>query len=159
MGSTLASIPTSIPIGIHELPRVMTCPKVALLHWLEFSVVCPPPFFSSLVTLTTAFQMPLCSLYPGPLSILVLDNVRIHHNNEILALTDHFGVLIKYLPPYSPDLNPINEVFSLIKHFLRQHKDYYGRTQGDGIMYNVYKVLDIVTADNVKGFIAHARYF
>jgi hypothetical protein len=133
--------------------------KVALLHWLEFSVVCPPPFFSLLVTLTTAFQMPLCSPYPGPLSVLVLDNARIHHNDEILALADRFGVLIEYLPPYSPDLNPIEEAFSLIKHFLRRHKDYYGRTQGDGIMYDMYEVLDIVTADDAKGFIAHAGYF
>jgi hypothetical protein len=133
--------------------------KVVLLHWLEFSVVHSCPSFSSLVTLTTAFQMPLCSPYPGPLSILVLNNARIHHNDDILALTDHFGILIEYLPPYSPDLNPIEEAFSQIKHFIWWHKDYYSRTQGNGILYDMYEVLDIVTPDDAKGFIAHARYF
>jgi transposase len=103
--------------------------------------------------------MPLCSTYPGPLSVLVLDNARIHHNNKILALADWFGVRIEYLPPYSPDLNPIKEAFSQIKHFLRRHKDYYSTTQGDGILYNMYEVLDIVTLEDASGYIAHAGYF
>jgi len=112
------------------------------------------------VSLTTAFQMPLCSRYPCPLSVLVLDNAKIHHNDEILALADRFGVLIEYLPPYSPDLNPIEEAFSQIKHFIRRHKDYYNRHQGgDGILYDMYEVLDIVTADDARGFIANAGYF
>jgi hypothetical protein len=120
----------------------------------------PMPFslFSS-ITLTTTSQMPLCSAYPGPLSVLVLDNARIHHNDEILALADRFGVRIEYLPPYSPDLNPIEEAFSQIKHFIRRHRDYYDRTQDDGILFDMYEVLDIVTADDASGFITHAGYF
>jgi hypothetical protein len=35
--------------------------------------------------------MPLCSAYPGPLSVLVMDNARIHHGEEILELADRFG--------------------------------------------------------------------
>ena len=70
--------------------------------------------------------------YPGPLSVLVLNNAKIHHRGELLELSDRFGVCIMYLPPYSPDLNPIEEAFSQIKHFIRQNHDYYGATQGDG---------------------------
>jgi len=42
--------------------------------------------------------MPLTSAYPGPLSVLIMDNARIHHGDEILVLADHFsGVLVKYM--------------------------------------------------------------
>ena len=33
------------------------------------------------------------------------------------------GVILEFLPPYSPDLNPIEEAFSAIKHYLRRHRD------------------------------------
>lgn len=35
--------------------------------------------------------MPICSAYPGPLSVLVMDNAKIHHGNDILELADRFG--------------------------------------------------------------------
>jgi len=42
--------------------------------------------------------MPLCSAFPGPLSILVMDNARIHHGEEILALADRFGEYCGHYP-------------------------------------------------------------
>jgi hypothetical protein len=39
------------------------------------------------------FQLLLCSPFPGPLSVLVMDNARIHHGEEILDLCDRFGML------------------------------------------------------------------
>jgi hypothetical protein len=95
----------------------------------------------------------------SPLSILVLNNAKIHHGGEILELANHFGVRIKYLPPYSPDLNPIEESFSQIKHFLCQNQDYYAATQGDGILFDMYEVLDIVMVEDALGYFAHAGYF
>ena len=35
--------------------------------------------------------MPICSAYPGPLSVLIMDNAKIHHGNNILKLADRFG--------------------------------------------------------------------
>ncbi|KAJ6572951.1 hypothetical protein B0H10DRAFT_1927840 [Mycena sp. CBHHK59/15] len=35
--------------------------------------------------------LPLCSPYPGPSSVLVMDNARIHHGEEIIELCDRFG--------------------------------------------------------------------
>ncbi|KAF7348782.1 Transposase domain-containing protein [Mycena venus] len=63
--------------------------------------------------------MPLTTPFPGPLSVLVMDNARIHHGEEILELAERFGVRIEFLPLYSPDFNPIEEVFSKIKAFIR----------------------------------------
>jgi transposase len=72
-----------------------------------------------------------------------MDNAKIHHGLEILALFDRFGmslitlliapliaqisagVRVEYLPPYSPDLNPIEEAFSKIKSFIRRNRDYF----------------------------------
>jgi hypothetical protein len=69
------------------------------------------------------------------------------------------GVRIEYLPPYSPDLNPIEESFSKIKHFLRCHQDYYLAAEGDGILFDMLEVLDIITADDSASYFAHAGYF
>jgi transposase len=89
----------------------------------------------------------------------VLDNAKIHHCEGIEELVDRFGVKLEYLPPYSPNLNPIEEAFSQIKHFLRRHQDYYVATTGDGILYDMYEVLDIVSGSNAAGYFAHAGYF
>ncbi|PPQ82244.1 hypothetical protein CVT24_012928 [Panaeolus cyanescens] len=62
--------------------------------------------------------MPLCAPFPGILSVLVMDNAKIHHGEGILDLAEQFGVRIEFLPPYSPDLNPIEEVFSKVKAFI-----------------------------------------
>lgn len=69
------------------------------------------------------------------------------------------GVRIEYLPPYSPDLNPIEEAFSKIKHWLRRHQEYYSATEGDGILYDMWEVLDIITQSDAAGYFFHAGYF
>ena len=70
------------------------------------------------------------------------------------------GVHVEYLPPYSPDLNPIEEAFSKIKAFIRRHNDLFTASQGtDGIIYDFYEALDVVTAEDAKGYIWHLGYF
>jgi len=69
------------------------------------------------------------------------------------------GVRIEYLPPYSPDLNPIEEAFSKIKHWVRRHQGYYGTAEGDGIIYDMLEVLDIITPSDACGYFIHAGYF
>lgn len=69
------------------------------------------------------------------------------------------GVRIEYLPPYSPDLNPIEEAFSKIKHWIRRYQDYYGATQGDGILYDMLEVLEIITPEDAEEYFIHAGYF
>ncbi|KAJ3536464.1 hypothetical protein NMY22_g6034 [Coprinellus aureogranulatus] len=103
--------------------------------------------------------LPQCSPYPGPRSVLVMDNARIHHGDEILELCDRFGVRIEYLPPYSPDLNPIEEAFSKIKHFLRRHGRYYLEREDYGLLYDMFEVMEIITPDDARGYFGHAGYF
>ncbi len=47
--------------------------------------------------------------------VLILDNVRFHHCEQVLTLLSSYDVEVVFLPPYSPDLNPIENVFSCIK--------------------------------------------
>ena len=63
------------------------------------------------------------------------------------------------MPPYSPDLNPIEEAFSQIKHFIRRNHDYYGAMRGDGILYDMLEILDVVTPEDATSYIVHAGYF
>src|ERR1700678_409813 len=118
--------------------------------------------------------MPLCSSYPGPLSVFVMDNATIHHGDEILELADHFGVIyynllssilkltiiqgvrIEYLPPYSPNLNPIEEAFSKIKAFIRRNRDVFQAVEDNGILYDMHKAVDVITKEDAMGYFIHA---
>jgi transposase len=65
--------------------------------------------------------IPLTNPYPGPQSVLVLDNCSIHHSKGVQAVVeDKTQCKLIFLPPYSPDLNPIEQAFSCIKAYLRR---------------------------------------
>lgn len=65
--------------------------------------------------------LPLCGRWPEPRSVLIMDNASIHHSSGIRSLCEEAGVLFIYLPPCSPDLNPIEEFFAELKGFIRKH--------------------------------------
>ena len=52
-------------------------------------------------------------------SVVILDNCSIHHCSEVVSSLNDIGVLVHFLPPYSPDLNPIEEAFSKVKSELK----------------------------------------
>lgn len=53
--------------------------------------------------------LPQCTptVLGDPRSVIVVDNASIHHNQELQDMCDIAGVILAYLPPYSPDYNPI----------------------------------------------------
>ncbi|KAI7951534.1 hypothetical protein MJO28_007218 [Puccinia striiformis f. sp. tritici] len=63
--------------------------------------------------------LPRMNRYPNKDSILVCDNAAIHRGPRVQRLCDQFGVLIVYLPPYCPELNPIELCFAAMKQNLR----------------------------------------
>ena len=65
--------------------------------------------------------LPILQPFDGrsPHSVVILDNASIHKVREVIELLSGCGVIIKFLPAYSPDLNPIEEVFAEAKHFLQ----------------------------------------
>ncbi len=62
--------------------------------------------------------------YPGPNSVIILDNAKIHHNEDLIDYLQAFGIRVEFLPPYSPDLNPIELAFSVLKNFLKNNRDF-----------------------------------
>ena len=64
--------------------------KQLFLGWLEFNVVSTLILAVLTCGLTTC-QLPKCSAYPGPLSVLVMDNAKIHHGANVKELCDQFG--------------------------------------------------------------------
>lgn len=51
-----------------------------------------------------------------------MDNMRTHHANAVQAVLAASGVKVLFLPPYSPDLNPIERLWSKMKAILRHEK-------------------------------------
>lgn len=66
-------------------------------------------------------MLPLLMPFNGhnPNSIVIMDNASIHHIDPVLELITSVGALVRFLPPYSPDMNPIEEVFAEVKQYLQ----------------------------------------
>jgi len=67
--------------------------------------------------------LPKMNPFPGPRSVLLLDNASTHHNDRLKPLCDAAGVRLLYLPPYSPDLNPIELSFNELKAWMRRERE------------------------------------
>ena len=61
----------------------------------------------------------------NPHSVVVMDNCSIHKMHEIVTMIQQVGALVHFLPPYSPDYNPIEEAFSKIKKCLQSMDQEY----------------------------------
>ena len=57
----------------------------------------------------------------NPRSVVFLDNASIHHVSRAVYLIHSVGALVHFLPAYSPDLNPIEELFSKVKSVLKEN--------------------------------------
>jgi transposase len=53
---------------------------------------------------------------------VIFDNVSFHKSQEIIELINHVGVRVVFLPPYSPDLSPIEKMWSKLKEVLKRNK-------------------------------------
>jgi hypothetical protein len=69
--------------------------KAMFMEFLEFTVVCVVKICFIMLILII-IQLPKCTAYPGPLSVLIMDNAKIHHGEEILELVDRFGKAIAW---------------------------------------------------------------
>jgi transposase len=58
-----------------------------------------------------------------PDDIVVMDNLSSHKGEDVRWALESVGAQLRYLPPYSPDLNPIEQAFSKLKAHLRKHAE------------------------------------
>lgn len=88
-------------------------------------------------------------LKPG--MVVVMDNLAPHKAPAVAALIAAAGAALWYLPPYSPDLNPIELMWSKVKAILRTIKARTEKELHDAIA----KALDAVSVSDAKGWFAH----
>ena len=89
-------------------------------------------------------------------SIAILDNCSIHHVLEVRELFSEAGILVFFLPPYSPDYNPIEELFSCVKYYLKDHDEIL-QAMNDPIPL-IEAAFDSITKDKCMGWIRHSGY-
>lgn len=86
--------------------------------------------------------------------IVVLDNLSAHKDAKIRNLIESVGATLWYLPPYSPDLNPIEKMWSKIKAILRKLK---ARTD-ESLLIAIAKALDQITSSDIEGWFTSCGY-
>jgi transposase len=86
--------------------------------------------------------------------IVVCDNLSCHHVQGVRQAIEARGATLRHLPPYSPDLNPIEMAFAKLKAHLRKLA---ARTLHD-LQHATAQVLDAFTPLHCRNFLAHANY-
>lgn len=92
------------------------------------------------------------TLKPG--DIVVMDNLPAHKNEDVRNIIEAAGAKLLYLPPYSPDLNPIEMAFAKLKAHLRTAAERSIPALWDRIG----TVLDLFSANQCQNFFRHAGY-
>ena len=92
------------------------------------------------------------TLKPG--DIVIMDNLGSHKGKAVRDLIRAAGAKLFFLPKYSPDLNPIERLFSKLKHLLRKAAQ---RTK-DTICDAIAEILDTVTEQECRNFLIEAGY-
>ena len=94
----------------------------------------------------------VASLHPG--DIVIMDNLRSHKVDGVADLIKSAGASVLYLPPYSPDFNPIEEMWSKIKAFLRMTK----ARSVDTLLRTIPLAFDCVSSADILVWFLHAGY-
>jgi transposase len=86
--------------------------------------------------------------------IVVMDNLSAHKGERGRELIEERGCEVLYLPPYSPDLSPIEEAFSKMKGILRKAEARSRET----LIEAMGRALDAITPQDARGFFEHCGY-
>jgi transposase len=92
------------------------------------------------------------SLRPG--QVVLMDNLSAHKGGRVREIVESAQCELSYLPPYSPDLNPIEQAFSKVKGLLRKSE---ARTS-EALVGAMGRALAAVTASDARGFFGHCGY-
>jgi transposase len=86
--------------------------------------------------------------------VVIMDNLPAHKGAEVRSIIEQAGAKLLYLPPYSPDLNPIEQSFSKLKTFLRKVA---ARTIDD-LIRKTAEAIDLFKCEECKNYFLKAGY-
>ena len=86
--------------------------------------------------------------------IVVLDNVGAHKPDRIRQLVEEAGARLLFLPPYSPDLNPIEPAWSKLKGILKD----FGARSRDALDVAIRRAMDLIGADDARAWFTYCGY-
>jgi transposase len=92
------------------------------------------------------------TLMPG--DVVIMDNLSSHKSSVIRAAIRGAGARLLFLPPYSPDLNPIEQVFAKLKHLLRKAAE----RSKEALWRKIGNLLDLFTAKECANYFVNAEY-
>ena len=92
------------------------------------------------------------TLSPG--DIVIMDNLGSHKGKAVRSAIRAAGARLFYLPKYSPDLNPIEQFFAKLKHWLRKA----AKRSTDAVYDAIGPILDTVTSVECANYFANAGY-
>jgi len=95
-------------------------------------------------------QVLCAALQPG--DVVVMDNLSSHKVTGVQQAIENAGAEVLYLPPYSPDLNPIEKAWSKLKEILRDAK---ARTK-EALEKSIAEAIKFITTDNAKAWFKHS---
>jgi transposase len=91
-------------------------------------------------------------LRPG--DIVVMDNLSSHEGSGVIAAIEGAGASVRYLPPNSPELNPIELAFSKFKKLLRDG----GQRTTEYVRQHCGQVIDLFTETDCRNYLRHCGY-
>ena len=97
-------------------------------------------------------QVLVPTLRPG--DVVVLDNLAVHHQLEVRTAIEAVGAQLRFLPPYSPDFNPIEQAFAKLKAFLRAARP----RSFDQVLALVASALELFKPEECRNYIRHCGY-
>jgi transposase len=90
----------------------------------------------------------------SPDDILLLDNSSVHHSRLAIKTLEECGIQYLFLPPYSPDYNPIELLWAFVKSYLRKVKARTAEKLDDAIAFS----LKSVPAEYIENWFKHCGY-
>jgi transposase len=90
----------------------------------------------------------------GKGDVVVMDNLSVHKSERVREMIEGTGASLLYLPPYSPEFNPIEEAFSKIKNLVRKA----GARVREALVDAVGEALCEVTEEDARAFFEHCGY-
>ena len=135
--------------------RYSILPAITLDGMIECMII-EGSFNTELFTTFISDLLDKMQPFPAPNSVVVMDNCVIHKAPEIRELIELRGMKLEYLPAYSPDFNPIELAFSLLKHKLRRNPPPVGSELA--VQEHLYMQTLTISSQDCRTFYHHSGY-